>query len=357
VSSLPLSVDVVVVGGGLAGLASARALAGVGASVLVLEREAACGQHASGRSVGMGRQLTDDDLTTTLAVRGASALRVMAAAPGRAALWRQHGSLLTFDRADGAAAYAARAARVGVVAEPIGPAELRARWPQVDGGAVAAGLWIASDGLIDLPALVAALVDDVTAAAGVVACGCDVTDVQVAGDGATVHTGRGVVRASAVVDAAGAWAGTLAAAWGARDPGLVPRRRHVFALPAPAMAPSGPFWWHLGQAEIYLRPAPGEILTSACDAEEVPPHDPAPVPGADVAARARLAQHGVAAGAFTRTWACLRTFGPGAGPVVGRDPDRPWLWWAAALGGHGATTALAIGADLAAALAPTLHPR
>ena len=39
---------------------------------------------------------------------------------------------------------------------------------------------------------------------------------------------------------------------------------------------------------------------------------------------------------------------------LGRDPSRPWLVWAAGLGGHGATASAAVGRVVAAAVIDAL---
>ncbi|HEY0254399.1 MAG TPA: FAD-dependent oxidoreductase, partial [Kofleriaceae bacterium] len=66
-ADLPASANVVIIGGGFAGAATAWALNRLGiADVIVLEREVQLGRYASGRSAGLGRQLTEDDETTAL---------------------------------------------------------------------------------------------------------------------------------------------------------------------------------------------------------------------------------------------------------------------------------------------------
>jgi D-arginine dehydrogenase len=76
--SLPERVAVAVVGGGLAGLATAWAIgerAGRDAQVVVLERDATLASHASGRNAAMCRALAEDDAWTALTAEGARFLR------------------------------------------------------------------------------------------------------------------------------------------------------------------------------------------------------------------------------------------------------------------------------------------
>src|SRR5688572_33154020 len=93
VNELPRSVDVAIVGGGFAGMATAWWLARRGVrDVIVLEREAELGRYASGRSAGLGRQLAEDDFTTALTVTGAAYLR-----SELAHAWSETGGILTLD--------------------------------------------------------------------------------------------------------------------------------------------------------------------------------------------------------------------------------------------------------------------
>src|SRR5262249_47962152 len=86
--------DVVIVGAGVAGCATAWALRERGVRVVLLERETELGRHASGRGAGLGRQLAEDDDTTRLTIRGAATLR-----DRFADAWTPCGGILTFDDA------------------------------------------------------------------------------------------------------------------------------------------------------------------------------------------------------------------------------------------------------------------
>ena len=94
--------DVVVIGGGVAGLSIAWRLAAAGASVTVLEAEAQCGFHSSGRSAAM---LTENYGPPSVRALTAASRAFLAAPPdgfSEAPLLRRRGSL-TVARADQAA--------------------------------------------------------------------------------------------------------------------------------------------------------------------------------------------------------------------------------------------------------------
>jgi glycine/D-amino acid oxidase-like deaminating enzyme len=97
VGDLPATANVVIIGAGFAGTATAWALKRLGITdTIVLEREVQLGRFASGRSAGLGRQLAEDEDTTALTVRGAALLRTMP-------VWAPTGGMLSFDVKGGGA--------------------------------------------------------------------------------------------------------------------------------------------------------------------------------------------------------------------------------------------------------------
>jgi glycine/D-amino acid oxidase-like deaminating enzyme len=331
------SADVVIVGGGFAGMATAWALLRRGTtSVIVLEREPELGRYASGRSAGMGRQLAEDDALTALTVRGAALLRECFADA-----WSPTGGVLSFDNLDHAGAYAERAARFGVLADPIERDRVLRHWPELMAVEIATALHLPSDGIIDVQRLLAML------AAGVdVRPGVAVESAEAApGGGARLVTSAGVLQARLVVDATGAWAGRTTG-----DPLLPSHKRHVYVLEAAPAGCNGPFVWHLGACELYVRETDGAIMCSPCDAVPTLPGDQQPDEAGEGKLRRAFAGSPLERAGLRRAWACQRTFARGLGMQLGRDPERPWLLWAAGLGGHGATAAAAVGETVAAAI-------
>jgi D-arginine dehydrogenase len=349
VDALPAECDVAVVGGGFAGAATAWWLArrGLG-NVVILEREPAPGRHASGRGAGMGRQVTDDDATTALTVRGARWLRGELTGPWPAgAPWIPSGSFLTFADEGALTAHRARAARFGVTCEPVGIDAVVARWPRLSALPARGALWFPDDGLIRVGALIDGMIAGARAGGARVVVACEVSDVTADARGPVITTRHGPLRARVVVDAAGAWAGVLAVRWGATDGGLVPWKRHLSVVGQSAPSADAPFVWHVSPAEVYVRPDPDGTLVSPCDAQPSHPHTA--VIDADAVERLhqrlRTVAPGLAFAPVVRTWACLRTFARDGVPRIGFDPGRPWLMWVAGLGGHGATASMAIGED------------
>jgi D-arginine dehydrogenase len=152
-----------------------------------------------------------------------------------------------------------------------------------------------------------------------------------------------VVEARVVVDAAGAWAGALTG-----DPPLDAFKRHVYVLEA-AVAAGAPFLWHVGADELYVRPDAGGLLVSPCDATATAAADQQPDAIGEAMLRVRLAESVWSDARVVRRWACQRAFTSNRMMRLGRDAMRPWLVWAAGLGGHGATASPAVGEVVAEA--------
>ena len=337
-TELPTATDVAIVGGGFAGVATAWALARRGVAAVVLEREPSLGRFASGRSAGLGRQLAEEDATSALTIRGAALLR-----GELAAAWLPCGGILSFDAPAAAEDYAARAARLGVAVERLDRAGVAAYWPGADELPIARALYVPSDGVIDIAVLLATLARGVT-----VVCEAGVQRVEPVARGVRVATARGVVEARLVVDAAGAWAGEVTG-----DPPLTSFKRHVYVLAAAASA-AAPYLWHIGADELYVRAHEGGLLVSPCDASQTTAADQQPDPGGEAMLQARLAASSWRSVRVVWSWACQRAFTADRTMRLGRDPTRPWLVWAAGLGGHGATAAPAIGEVVADACVAAL---
>jgi glycine/D-amino acid oxidase-like deaminating enzyme len=327
VAELPTTTDVAIMGAGFAGVATAWALARRGVAAVVLEREPTLGRYASGRSAGLGRQLAEDDATSRLTIRGAEILR-----GELAATWQPCGGILSFDQEATAEAYTARAARLGVPVTLLDRDGVVARWPGADELPIAAALLVPSDGVIDVAQLLATY-----ARAATVVCDARVERVEPTAGGVRLGGPRGALEARVVVDATGAWAGGLTG-----DPPLEAFKRHVYLLEAEPIA-GAPFLWHLGADELYVRGAGDELLVSPCDARATAPADQQPDAIGDAMLHVRLASCAWSTARVTRRWACQRAFTANRAMRLGRDPVRPWLVWAAGLGGHGATASAAVG--------------
>ena len=249
--------DVAVVGGGILGLAVARELTRrrPGAAVCVLEREPELACHQTGHNSGVihaGVYYAPGSLKAKLCVAGASELYEYCEEKGIAAQRCGKVIIATEPAELGRLEELERRARANEVPglrriDAAGIAELE---PHARG---IAGLHSPGTGIVDFAAVARAYADDVRAAGGTVATGCEVTGVQRRpGSLVLAHT-RGTTETGHAVFCAGAWADRLAVAAGADpDPRIVPfrgaylrlapaRRELVRSLIYPVPDPSLPF--------------------------------------------------------------------------------------------------------------------
>jgi glycine/D-amino acid oxidase-like deaminating enzyme len=350
---------VVIVGGGFAGAATAWHLVRRGVRrLVVLEAEAAPGAHASGRNAALVRRLVEDDALVEAALAGSAFIARPPPAFADGPLLRNPGSLILC-AATTANALAAHAARVG--AEEVARADAERLVPELCGATFETAIRTPGDGVADLRALLTAFLRGAAAGGAEIVTGCRALSIDAPGGRvAAIETSRGRIETAAVVDAAGAWAGALARRAGAAGPPLEPRRRHIFVASGPGGPPAAetPFAWNIDHG-VYFRPdGEGCRLLSACDEE---PYRPTIEPGAGVdacpadpraeaalAAKLRAYVPALAGARVERRWACLRTCAADGRFVLGPDPAIEGLFYAAGLGGHGVTTAAAVG-ELAAA--------
>ncbi len=226
------TVDAIVIGAGVVGLAVARALGLQGRDVVVLERTGAIGTGGSSRNsevIHAGIYYATDSLKARLCVRGRELLYAYCASRGIE--HRRCGKLLV--ASSGAqrvrlAGIQAQAARNGLTdLRWLDAAQVRALEPQLD---VEAALLSPSTGIIDSHALMLALHADIEAHAGMLALCSPVLAIDSRAALHVLQIGGAVpmeLGARCVVNAAGLWAPGLAAATAGLAAELVPQARYA----------------------------------------------------------------------------------------------------------------------------------
>ncbi len=327
--------DCLVVGGGLIGAASARALAAAGRTVLLLDRGAA-GREASAAAAGMlAAQIEaapgDPLLPLALAGRERHATLALELERGGAPpLGLTFGGItivaLDEARAEDLAAQVDAQRGLGLDAEWLDRAALARRHPGI--GAEARGALLSPrDGCVDNAALTAALLADAVRRGAEVREQEEVTDLEIASGRVTgVRTARARYEAGTVVLAAGAWSpgirglprpipivpvrGQMAlATWPPGEPKGVLFGRGAYAVPRGDDALLGSTMEHAGF----------DKATTADGIRHIRTETGALLP-------ALLTQ------AIRRTWAGLRPMTPDGRPILGRDPEAQGLIYAT---GHG----------------------
>jgi D-arginine dehydrogenase len=348
--------DVVIIGAGFAGAATAYHLAARGVrNILIIEREARAGVHASGRNASWAFQLLSDPTEARLAVEGTRFIDDPPEGFCTAPLLRRIGTLLVADRGGLAQLNAAQrdARALGLACELITPDDAVHRVPALAGAPLAAALWNPHDGVVDIRGLLHGYLAAAQRRGARIEYVRALTGVQVShGRVEAVHTDRGGIETRCVVNAAGAWAGDASRLAGLETPPLEPRRRHMFEVVVDrAIERHWPFVWHT-DIDVYFRPQGDGLLMSPCDVAPSAPCDPAVDPGVErlLAEKIARAFPALAPARVTSAWACLRTFAPDERFIIGRDARLDGFVWVAALGGHGMTTSPAVGRLGAAAV-------
>jgi len=340
--------DVGIVGAGIAGAGLAAALA-PHARVVLLEAENMPGFHATGRSAAFWSE-----------TYGGPAIQPLTTASGPALTAGGYldplGSLHVGREEDAGAieALIADFAATGVRLDPVDPAGvvpgLRDDWTR--------GVLEPSCAYIDVGRLHADQLAAARRAGAVVMTGAGLDRAAREGDGWRLETRAGPVEAAVLVNAAGAWADTVAEAAGARPIGIRAYRRTVVQLRTEPAPPAGlPMVADIA-GRFYFKPeAGGRLWLSPHDETATDPCDAAPEEMDVAVAIDRF--EGVVdwrVAAVERRWAGLRSFAPDRRPVYGFAPETPGFFWCAGQGGFGIQTAPAASALAAALILGTAVP-
>ncbi len=339
----------VIIGAGFAGAATACHLAFQGARrVVILEQEAVPGFHSSGRNAGFIRQVLSEPSVGDLAARSAEFIRNPPPGWPVPVSYNAIGSLIVGrgQQWEAVCRDAELARERGLDVECWSPEKTVAAMPLIEGGVLDGAVWCASDGVIDIAALLSGYLKTAQSGGAVIRYGATVTAVR-AGEGRVhgVATDQGFVEADVVVNAAGPWAGPVGVMAGAVPIAFHPRRRHLFVTPPlDWVKPDWPFVLNVSD-EVYFQPSSGGLMLCPCDEDEVAPGDPPTRPEALelLAERLAAAYPDFPDVPIGRYWAGLRTFTDDNRFVIGWDPGIEGFFWVAGLGGHGVTTSAAVG--------------
>lgn len=234
---LPARVDVVVVGGGIVGLATALRLQATRPELLiaVIEREPRIAVHQTGHNSGVvhaGLYYVPGSSKALLCREGKGRLERYCEAhdipiehPGKlvVALDERELPALAELRARG------EANGVEGLAE-VGPERIREIEPHVSG---IRGLWSPRTGIVDFGRVAEAYARDISEQGATITLGCGVTGIRRRSQGIVVSTSCGEVQSRVVVVCAGLWADRVAALSGDLDanaPRIVPFRGDYYRL-------------------------------------------------------------------------------------------------------------------------------
>lgn len=345
---MPRSIDVLVIGGGIAGVSAAARFARHGETV-VLERESALGYHSSGRSATFFHFGIGNDAVRGMTAASADFFAVPPLDYADTSLWQEKPALFI---ADATAlgeldALQIEMDRFTTTVRRIEQDEMLDIVPVLKTGeaGVVAGLLDTSGRKLDADGLLQANVRALRRAGGAVMFDANVSGIARIGDRWIVDTAEETYSAQIVVDAAGAWADEVAISAGVRPLGLQSLRRTIiaFAPPNGLDVAAWPFLKTANDDGFYMLPDAGRLLASPTDVTPSEPCDAQP-DEYDVAMAAWRVEEAttLSVGRISARWAGLRSFVADKVPTAGFAPDAPGFFWLAGQGGYGLQTAPAM---------------
>ena len=158
-----------------------------------------------------------------------------------------------------------------------------------------------------------------------------------------IESSDGYISASALINAAGAWADQVAELCGISKLNIQPYKRSIARMQAPESMDVQNWPMIDGVGETwYAKPDAGSLIISPADKKLVEPHD-AWADDETLAAGVDSFQ-GIINAPLQRmlsNWAGLRSFAPDGNLVIGPDKNNPCFFWFAGQGGYGFQTASA----------------
>lgn len=352
---MPASVsthDFAVIGAGIAGASVAAELA-PHASVVLLEMESQPGYHSTGRSAAVFAPIYGPQPIRALTRASAGFLHnppnEFADGPLLEALdvimLARHGQerqLASFLKE--------LSGESGV--RRVEGREICERHPLVRESYAHAGVLDETGSAIDVHALHQGYLNALRKAGGRLVLGSPVQELKRTGGVWSVTAGGVTVRASVVVNAAGAWADHVGMAAGAERIGLVPMRRTALIVDAPdgIDTASLPLIVDI-EEQFYMKPDAGRLLISPANEDPVEPCDAQP-DEMDIAVCVDRIERAfdIRVRRIANKWAGLRSFVADKSPVAGYSEAVGGFFWLAGQGGYGVQSAPAL-SRFAAALA------
>jgi len=346
-----ISSDILVIGGGIAGLSAAAALA-EHRRVDVLEAEEQVGYHSSGRSATMVHYALGDRLVRALTLASRPFFDSPPLGFTDAPLGHQM-PVLVHAREDEAAALTTLEAEISLFAEleRLDAKGLHELCPILNDDAVH-GIVDRNGTRLDPHALLQGNLRQLRRLGGELHTGQRVAEIGRSNDTWAVKSERGdVFAAPIIINAAGSWADEVAKLAGAASLGLTPKRRTIITFDAPPDVELDrlPFAKTIHD-ELYFAPESGRLFASPMDEVPSGPCDAQPDEYEVALAAFRMEERTtVKVNRIHSRWAGLRTFTVDRHPAVGFARDCEGFFWLAGQGGFGLQTSPAL-ADVTRAL-------
>jgi D-arginine dehydrogenase len=327
--------DVLVIGGGMAGFSVAWHLS-AHASVVLVETERLIGLHSTGRSAAMLNVTSGPPAVCRLASAGREFLSSPPDGFCDAPLLGPRGLLWVGRSGTEEMLEATRAKAPNGAAQRLGPVDAHRLVPLLADEAASAGGVLEPGAMsIDVSALLEGYRRGLLGRGGLVHVSSEVIELRRAAGVWTVTAGESTFTCATVVNAAGAWADTVARRAGLKPLGLRPLRRTAVLVSAPSAVRDWPMVMDV-EGRWYACPDSGGLLISPADESPSEPEDARP-DEADVALAIERVNAALDLGirSVRQSWVGLRTFTSDRLPAIGSDPQEPSFVWLVGQGGAG----------------------
>lgn len=246
---VPQRASVVIIGGGVMGVAAAYELARSGVGEVVLLDRGSFGAGSTCRAAGGVRAQFSDELNIQLGARSLATFENFGRLFDTEIDLHQVGYLFLLDNDEAVATFESNARLqqdLGLESRIISPAEAKRLSPLIETEGLIAAAWTPRDGHCTPEAVVAGYARAARQAGATLLPNCAVTGIDVA-DEATgkritgVRTAAGTIATDTVICAAGAWSGEIAS-WVGVDLPVEPLKRQLLITEdMPGLAPDTPF--------------------------------------------------------------------------------------------------------------------
>ena len=350
--ALPSRADVVVIGGGVIGLATAYHLAAAGAGSVVLLEKESLGSGSTCRSAGGVRAQFSDATNIVLGQHGLRVFERFGELFGQEIDFHQVGYLFLLDNARDVATFEASVAlqnSLGVPSRMVSPAEAQRLSPLISTEGLLAAAFSAEDGHCDPSPVCQGYASAARRLGATLVTGCAATGAEVDRSGPApvvraVHTEAGAIETDRVVIATGAWSKEVGS-WFGVDLPVEPLRRQILVTePVAGLRPDTPMTIDFATTFYFHNEGPG-LLMGMSDPQETPSFrltpDDAWLPGV-VEAITRRSPSLEDVGISTQ-WAGLYEVTPDANGLVGQSDEVPGVFYCTGFSGHGFLLGPALG--------------